>query len=72
MLVAQSATVCAPASSATVWLAPTVKLGAAFTPLTVMLKLCAALVSTPPFAVPPSSDRVRVMVAVPTASVAGV
>ena len=44
MLVAQLATVCAPASSATVWSAPLVKLGASLTAVTVMVKLCGALV----------------------------
>ena len=70
--VAQGLTVCAPASSLTVWSAPLVKLGAWFTGVMVMTKVCAAEVSTPPFAVPPLSDRVSVIVAVPDTLVAGV
>jgi len=61
--VAQVATVCAPASSSTVWSAPLVKLGAWFTAVTVIVKVCAALVSTPPFSVPPSSCNCTVTVA---------
>ena len=38
--VAQAVTVCAPASSATVWSAPLVKLGASLTPLTVIVNVC--------------------------------
>ena len=53
--VAQPGTVCAPASSSTVWFAPFVKLGASLTGVTVIVKVCAALVSTPPLAVPPLS-----------------
>ena len=65
--VAQLATLCAPASSLTVWSAPLVKLGASLTATTVMVKVCGAEVSTPPFAVPPSSCAVTVTVAVPFA-----
>ncbi len=72
MAVAQTATVCAPESSTTVWFAPAVKLGASFTPLTVIVKLCGAEVSTPPPATPPLSDSVSVIVAVPVAFAAGV
>src|SRR5881397_4009129 len=39
MAVAQPATLCAPESSATVWSAPFVKLGASLTATTVILKL---------------------------------
>ena len=53
--VAQPATVCAPASSSTVWSAPFVKDGASLTSVTVIVNVCGADVSTPPFAVPPSS-----------------
>ena len=38
-----------PASSSTVWSAPFVKHGASFTGVTVIVKVCGALVSTPPF-----------------------
>ena len=72
MPVAQPATVCAPASSSTVWSAPFVKLGASLTAVTVIVKVCAALVSTPPLAVPPLSCSVTVTVAVPLALAAGV
>ena len=47
--------VCGPASSCTVWSAPLVKLGASLTALTVMVKVWAGEVSTPPLAVPPLS-----------------
>jgi len=68
MLVAQFATVCGPASSRSVWSLPFEKLGASFTGVTVMVNVCGALVSTPPFAVPPLSFRVTRTVAVPEAS----
>src|SRR5262249_25895071 len=48
------------------------KEGASLTGVTVIVKLCGALVSTPPFAVPPSSWRSTVMVALPKALAAGV
>src|SRR5712664_4686446 len=67
MLVAQPATVFAPESCGTVWSAPLVKLGASFTAVTLMVNVCAALVSTPPFAVPPSSCSCTVTVADPFA-----
>ena len=51
----------------TVWSAPLVKLGASFTAVTVIVNVCGALVSTPPFAVPPLSCSVTVIVAVPIA-----
>ena len=54
MLVAQFAMDCAPAPSSTDGSAPLVKLGASFTAVTVMMNVCAALMSTPPFAVPRS------------------
>ncbi len=69
---AQPATDCAPASSVTVWSAPLVKLGASFTAVTVIVNVCAALVSTPPLAVPPSSWILTVTVAEPLALAAGV
>jgi len=72
MSVAKPGTVCAPAFSVTVWLGPMVKLGASLTGFTVMVKFCGALVSLPPLAVPPSSDSVTVMVALPLALAAGV
>ena len=49
-----------------------VKLGASLMLVTVMRNVCGADVSAPPFAVPPSSDSVSVIVALPYASVAGV
>jgi hypothetical protein len=70
--VAHGPTVCGPESSATVWLAPTVKPGASFTPVIVTVKVCGADVSTPPLAMPPLSCSVSVIVAVPTALTAGV
>ena len=48
------------------------KPGASFTPVTVMVKVCGAEVSAPPPVVPPLSDSVSVMVAVPAAFAAGV
>jgi hypothetical protein len=42
------------------------------TGLTTIVKACGALVSEPPFAVPPSSWAVTVTVAAPFASAAGV
>ncbi len=72
MAVAQGFTVCAPASSFTVWSGPLVKLGASLTGVTVMVKLCAVEVSTPPLAVPPLSCSTSVIVAVPLALAAGV
>ena len=54
---AQFATVCAPAFSPTVWLAPVVKEGAWFTRVSVIVKLSIALESTPPLAVPPLSPN---------------
>src|SRR5947209_1955547 len=68
MFVAQLASVWGPASSRTVGSAPRVKLGGSLTPLTLMLKVWPALVSTPPLAVPPLSFATTVIVAVPTAS----
>ena len=47
------------------------KLGASLTGVTVMVNVCAALVSTPPLAVPPlSCGKLTVTVAVPLASAA--
>src|SRR4030095_6062890 len=65
--VAHGDTVCGPASSFTVWSAPLVKLGASFTELIVMVNVWGALVSTPPFNVPPSSWLLTVTVALPNA-----
>src|SRR5947207_11825760 len=45
-------------------------LGASFTAVTVMVKVCGPLVSMPPFAVPPLSWRRTVTVATPLASAA--
>ena len=52
--------------------APLVNDGASLTAVTVIVKVCVALVSTPPLAVPPLSWIVTVTVAVPTAFAAGV
>src|SRR5437016_5189722 len=71
MLAAQLATVCAPALLFTVWSAPLVNDGGSFTELTVIVKVCGAEVSTPPFAVPPLSLSKIVIVAEPFAFVAG-
>src|SRR3954471_23869891 len=49
-----------------------VKLGASFTPVTVMVNVLVALVSTPPFAVPPLSVRWTLTSADPLALSAGV
>jgi hypothetical protein len=46
--------------------------GALLIPVTVMVNVCAADVSTPPFAVPPSSTATSVIVVVPTAPGPGV
>jgi len=70
--VAQGLKLCAPAPTATATSGPTVKLGTSFTESTLMVKLCGALVSMPPLAVPPLSCRVSVIVATPKASAAGV
>ena len=70
--VAQPLTVCGPESSATLWSAPLVKLGASFTAVTAIVKVCVALVSSPPLAVPPLSLRETETVAVPFAFAAGV
>src|ERR1043165_7711206 len=70
--VAQFNTVCAPASSFTIWFAPLENEGGSFTEVTVIVKLCDAEVSTPPFNVPLLSFRLTVMVAAPFAFAAGV
>ena len=54
------------------WSAPFVNDGASLTAVTVIVKVCGAEVSTPPFAVPPLSLAVTVTVAEPLASAAGV
>ena len=66
MFEANPATICKPASSRTAGGLPvSVKVGVSFTPVTEMIKVCVALVSTPPFVVPPSSVAETVNVAVP-------
>ena len=70
--VAQLLTVCGPASSLTVWLAPPRNVGASFTGRTVIENVCAAELFTPPLAVPPLSASTTVTVAVPKALGAGV
>ena len=56
MAVAQPATVCAPGVlERPSGSAPSVKLGASLTALTVIVNVCGAEVSTPPLAVPPLS-----------------
>jgi hypothetical protein len=49
-----------------------VKLGASLTAVTLMVNVCPALVSKPPFAVPPLSLSCTVTVADPFAFAAGV
>ena len=71
MNVAQPVTVCAPASSSVVWLAPLVKLGASLTAVTVIVSIF-VVASMPPFAVPPLSLTVTVTIALPLAFAAGV
>ncbi len=70
--VAHPARVVVPLSSLTVGLAPSVKAGASLTAVTVMVKVCARLRSSPPLAVPPLSCTWTVTVAVPLAWPAGV
>ena len=70
--VAQGVTVCAVAFCNTLTSAPLTKLGASLTAVTLITKLCVALVSTPPSAVPPLSLMRTVRVAVPLALAAGV
>ena len=55
MFVAQSVTVCVPASSSTSSSAPPVNDGASLIPSTVIVKVLIALESSPPLAVPPLS-----------------
>src|SRR4029077_10254479 len=57
----------APLPTVTDWSAPLVKAGTSFTAVTAMVKVCAALVSDPPLAMPPLSCRATVTVAVPFA-----
>jgi len=57
----------APESSLTVTGPPVVNDGASLMSVTLMSNVCAAEVSTPPFAVPPLSGRVTVIVRVPLA-----
>src|SRR4029079_4216322 len=70
--VAHPVTVCAPLFWVADWFAPLVKLGASFTAVTVMVNVCAALVSAPPLATPPLSCSCTVTVADPFAVAAGV
>src|SRR5207247_5571176 len=72
MPVAQFGTLCAPLSSSTAWSGPFVNDGATLIGCTSMTNVCAADVSMPPFAVPPLSDSVSVIVAAPIVFVAGV
>ncbi len=72
MLVANMFTVCAPASSSTVWFAPTTKLGASLTAVTLIENVCVAEVSAPPLSVPPSSCNCTLTIAEPFALAAGV
>ncbi len=65
-------TVCNPAVFATLRLAMAASVGASFTAVTLIVKVCGALVSTPPKAVPPLSCATTVTVAEPFAFVAGV
>ena len=67
MAVAQGLTVRAPESSLTESSGPATKVGALFAAFTVIVKVCGAEVASSPGVpgVPPSSDRVRVMLAVP-------
>ena len=69
---AQLPTVWAPRSETTDWFAPVLKLGASLTDWMVIVKVCGAPVSVPPFDVPPLSCAVTVMVATPFAFGAGV
>src|ERR1700754_2452747 len=62
----------APLSSLTVTLPPGVNDGASLTALTVIVNDCGAAVSAPPFAVPPSSESVTVIVELPNALVLNV
>ena len=55
----------APESSLTATLPPPVNDGASLTGVTVMVNVCGAEVSWPPFAVPPLSRSVTVTVALP-------
>ena len=57
-------TVCAPESSSTVWVPPTVKLGASLTAVTLMVTLSAS-VSAPPLPVLPLSLVVMLSASAP-------
>ena len=70
--VAQPLTDWAPASSTSVWLAPLTKLGGSLTPVTLIVKVWTALVSSPPLAIPPLSLMETLTVAEPTWLAAGV
>jgi hypothetical protein len=74
MPIAKLATDAAPESSNTVWfgLAGRLNDGAWFTAVTVIVNVCVALVSLPPFAVPPLSVRNTLTVADPDAVSVGV
>ncbi len=72
ILDAKPGSFCAPRGESTTRLPPSEKLGASFTGSTVIVNVAAALVSTPPPAVPPSSVAVTATTATPNASAAGV
>src|SRR5262249_9296096 len=74
MFVAKCDTVCGPAVLIAVWsgLAGRAKLRASVTGVAAVGKVCGALGSTPPLAVPPSSCATTVTIALPKASGAGV
>src|SRR6201991_3513768 len=62
----------APLSSFTVTFAPVLNEGSSLTEFTVIVNVCVGDVSSPPLAVPPSSDRYTLTTAVPFAFAAGV
>ena len=70
--VAQPGKLTAPALSFAETSGPFVNDGASFTGVTLMVNVCGADVSLPPFAMPPLSCAVTVTVALPKASAAGV
>ena len=72
MAVAQPGTTLRPESSRTVGFAPFVNVGGSLTPVTVIVKVWVALVSSPLLAMPPLSWSSIVIVALPTPAAAGV
>jgi hypothetical protein len=70
--VAHAGMVCAPPSWFTVRFGPAVIVGGSFCERTVIVKVCGALVSTPPLAVPPLSFAWMVTMATPAVSATGV